>query len=107
MKQPFVAWLVALLAIASACTHPRNQPTPRRDPTRSGNVVRFDSASPQLERIRVAPVTEAILPVDEFDVPGKVEPVPARLARLAARSRAEFARSRSRLAITSARARSC
>jgi cobalt-zinc-cadmium efflux system membrane fusion protein len=45
--------------------------------------VRFDPASPQLERVRVAAVTDATLPVDELEVPGKVEPIPRSLARLA------------------------
>jgi cobalt-zinc-cadmium efflux system membrane fusion protein len=48
-----------------------------------GNIVRFDPASPQLERVHIAPAAGAVLPVDELEVPGKVEPVPAQLARLA------------------------
>ena len=52
-------------------------------PVRSGNIVRFDAASPQLERIHVAPVAAAMLPVDEFEAPGKVEPLPTRLAKVA------------------------
>ena len=47
------------------------------------NFIRFDAASPQLERIRVADVTSAVLPVDEFEIPGKVEARPTHLARLA------------------------
>ena len=75
-------------------------------PTRSGNVVRFDASSPQLERIRVAPVTAAMLPVDEFEVPGKVEPMPTRLAKVALPAlRPRPRRSWSRSAITSAAGR--
>jgi cobalt-zinc-cadmium efflux system membrane fusion protein len=52
-------------------------------PTRSGNVIRFDAASPQLERIQVTAASAAQLPVDEFDAPGKVQPLPTRLAKVA------------------------
>jgi len=52
-------------------------------PARSGNHVRFDPASSQLERIHVAPATSAVLPVDELDVPATIEAVPTRLVRLA------------------------
>ena len=81
-----IAAALAVLSVAPACT-----PSPDRAaasstiatrPTRSGNIVRFDPASLQLERIRVMPVTDATLPVDEFDVPGKVEPIPRGVARL-------------------------
>jgi cobalt-zinc-cadmium efflux system membrane fusion protein len=52
-------------------------------PTRSGNTVRFDPGSPQLERIRVAPATQATLAIEDFEAPAKIEPVPTRLARVA------------------------
>ena len=87
MKTPIVAGLAAFLSMATGCTPPGNQTNATSaattPPTRSGNVVKFDPASPQLERIRVAPATAAVLPVDELEMPGKVEAVPARLARLA------------------------
>jgi cobalt-zinc-cadmium efflux system membrane fusion protein len=81
--------LVALLAIASgSCRRSgASQETAAGDvsagPVRSGNTVRFESSSPQLERIRVVPVTEATLAVDEFDLPAKVEAIPTRLAKVA------------------------
>ena len=52
-------------------------------PVRSGDRVQFDASSPQLERIRVVPVTTATLAVDELDLPGTVEAPPTRLAKLA------------------------
>ena len=81
-----VATALAALVAAAACTSSGSEPTPANAagrPTRSGNVLRFDPSSPQLERVRVAAATTAVLPVDELEVPGKVEPVPTRLARLA------------------------
>jgi cobalt-zinc-cadmium efflux system membrane fusion protein len=45
--------------------------------------VRFDPASPQLERLHVVPVTAATLAVDELDLPGTVEAMPTRLVKLA------------------------
>ena len=87
MKRSIVAGLAVSLALA-ACSQSGspNQADaasgPMR-PSRSGNVVRFDPASLQLERIRVAPVTDAALPIDEFEVPGKVEAIPRSVARLA------------------------
>jgi cobalt-zinc-cadmium efflux system membrane fusion protein len=85
MKLSMAASLAVVLAAAPACTRSGNQAdaTATTRPTRSGNVIRFDAASPQLERIQVASATDAVLPVDEFEVPGKVEAVPTRLARLA------------------------
>ena len=85
MKVSVAASLAAVLAGAAACT-PSGSPTdttlPPR-PTRSGNVIRFAPTSPQLERIKVAEATDAVLPVDEFELPGKVGAVPTRVARLA------------------------
>jgi cobalt-zinc-cadmium efflux system membrane fusion protein len=52
-------------------------------PVREGTRVQFDASSPQLERIRVVPVTTATLAVDQFDLPGTVEAMPTRLAKLA------------------------
>ena len=78
--------LAALVTAMPGCTSSGGEPassSASTRPTRSGNIIRFDAASQQLERVRVAPVTGAVLPVDEFDVPGRVEPVPTRLARLA------------------------
>jgi cobalt-zinc-cadmium efflux system membrane fusion protein len=87
MSAPIAAGLAVLLAAASACTPPADSgdvtAAAATRPSRSGNVVRFEASSPQLERIRVTPVTDAVLPVDELEIPGKIEPVPARLARLA------------------------
>jgi cobalt-zinc-cadmium efflux system membrane fusion protein len=50
---------------------------------RSGNVIQFDVHSPQLERIRSAPVAEAEVPVEELSAPGKVELNPGRVSRVA------------------------
>jgi cobalt-zinc-cadmium efflux system membrane fusion protein len=75
----------ACFTLALGCTshgEPASSKAPPK-PTRSGNVIRFDPASPQLEGLRVAPVTDAVLPVDELDVPGTIEPVPTQVARLA------------------------
>lgn len=84
MSRPIRAGAAAvLLAVAAGCTQRESQTSAPARPARSGNIVRFDSASPQLERIRVAPVTEGVLPVDEFEIPGMVEVIPARQARLA------------------------
>jgi cobalt-zinc-cadmium efflux system membrane fusion protein len=79
--------MVAVVSLTSACERASSDAataneTPAR-PVRSGNVIRFDPASPQLERLRVVAVTGAVLPVDELDVPGTIEPVPTRVARLA------------------------
>ncbi|MGE4222293.1 MAG: efflux RND transporter periplasmic adaptor subunit [Vicinamibacterales bacterium] len=78
--------LAALLAAVPACSAPEPSATAAAasaPPSRSGSVVRFEPSSPQLERIRVAAVADAVLPVEEFEIPGKVEAVPTRLARLA------------------------
>lgn len=75
-----------LIATVPACTSPGvSSPaaSPATAPTRSGDVVRFDPGSPQLERVRVATASDTVLPVDELEVPGKVEAVPRRQARLA------------------------
>jgi cobalt-zinc-cadmium efflux system membrane fusion protein len=83
-----VATGVAVLGLA-ACRPSANRtgttkPSPQVSaPVRSGNVVRFDPGSPQLERIRVEAVGAAVLPVEEFDAPAKIEAEPTRLARLA------------------------
>jgi cobalt-zinc-cadmium efflux system membrane fusion protein len=76
---------VLIVALLGCTSSDKSASSPISDgrPTRTDNVVRFDPASPQLERLRVAAVIEAVLPVDELDVPGKIEAVPARLARLA------------------------
>jgi membrane fusion protein, heavy metal efflux system len=76
----------ALIVGTSACTREDSDLVTTAAvarPVRSGDVVRFEPGSPQLERIRAAVVADAVLPVDELEVPGTIEPVPARLARLA------------------------
>src|SRR4029434_714913 len=77
--------VLLLAAASSACS--RGTDTPAASvgsaPTRSGNVVKFDASSPQLERIRVVPVTTATLAIDEFDLPGIVEAMPTRVVKLA------------------------
>lgn len=84
MRGLIVLCASVLATLAAACERTTTVPAAAAArPTRSGNVVRFDPSSPQLERLRVAPVTEAVLPVDEFDLPGTIEPVPTRVARLA------------------------
>ncbi len=87
MRWSIVAGLGVLLAGIGGCTRAGDpvdaSSTATAKPTRSDNVIKFDPASPQLERIRVAPATAAVLPVDELEIPGKVEAIPARLARLA------------------------
>jgi cobalt-zinc-cadmium efflux system membrane fusion protein len=78
--------VVAVLAAGPACTSSGSEtpaPNAATRPTRSGNIVRFDPASPQLERVRVAAAAGAVLPIDELEVPGKVEPVPSQMARVA------------------------
>jgi membrane fusion protein, heavy metal efflux system len=80
---------LALVALAAASGLACRQSQPDRAVqapaplTRSGNIVRFDPSSRQLERVRVAQVTAATLPVDELEIPGKVEPRPTHFARLA------------------------
>ena len=88
MTERFVC--LALLAVSvSACGGSGTHGTPRPatdsspGPVRSGNAIRFEPSSPQLERIRVVSVSTATLSVDEFEFPGKVEAVPTRLAKLA------------------------
>jgi cobalt-zinc-cadmium efflux system membrane fusion protein len=87
MKALTVPYLGILIVFAAACERTASAPAAATDnvpgATRSGDVVRFDPASPQLERLRVALVNEAVVPADEFEVPGTIEPVPARVARLA------------------------
>lgn len=87
MKWSHLGCLGLVVLTGSACRQSRGQTeasaTAAAGPTRSENSVRFDAASPQLERIHVAPATAAMLPVDEFEVPGKVEPLPTRLAKVA------------------------
>ena len=86
MKRLTIAVLGVVVVATSGCERAGSDQAvskPGGRPTRSGNIVRFEPGSPQLERIRVASVTDATLPIDEFDVPGKIEPVPTRLARLA------------------------
>ena len=86
MKRLTIAVLGVVVVATSGCERAGSDQAvskPVGRPTRSGNIVRFEPGSPQLERIRVASVTDATLPIDEFDVPGKIEPVPTRLARLA------------------------
>jgi cobalt-zinc-cadmium efflux system membrane fusion protein len=75
--------LAALVTAATGCSSQTSSSNASPGPTRSGDIIRFGSASQQLERIRVAPVTGAVLPIDELDVPGRVEAVPTQLARLA------------------------
>ena len=73
---------VAMVAIAVGSCSRSGTPratTAAAGPVRSGDNIRFEASSPQLERIRVVPVTPATLAVDEFDLPGKVEAMPARL----------------------------
>jgi membrane fusion protein, heavy metal efflux system len=84
--KPFVIGALALvIGLLSGCRASADRPSAGTSdrPTRSDNRVRFDPASPQLERLKVAAVTEAVLPVDEFELPAKIEAVPTRLARIA------------------------
>jgi membrane fusion protein, heavy metal efflux system len=49
---------------------------------REGNIIKFDPESPQLARIRSAPVEQTEVPVDELSAPGKVELNPGRVSRV-------------------------
>jgi membrane fusion protein, heavy metal efflux system len=75
--------------LLSACARPSENPAQAEEyvpstkaATRSGNVVRFDPASPQLTRIRVASVEKAEVPTDELIAPGKVELNPSHVLRV-------------------------
>lgn len=87
MRAVIVLCVGITVGLASACERTSGGSAPATSAPagreQSGDVIRFDPASPQLERLRVAPVADAVLPTDEFDVPGTIEPLPTRVARLA------------------------
>lgn len=70
----------ATVTAAAASTSPA--PAAAR-PTRSGSSIRFDPASPQLERILVVPAESIVIATDELDAPARIEAVPTKMARLA------------------------
>jgi len=77
--------LFSAFLTASGCGRPPEaQPyTPStKAATRSGDIVQFEPASPQLARIRVAGVESAEVPVEELVSPGKVELDPGRVSRV-------------------------
>jgi cobalt-zinc-cadmium efflux system membrane fusion protein len=78
---------VSVLVLTGCSKSPDNgsrsqQPT-FRPPTRSGDIIHLDENSPQLNRIRVAAVEAADVPLDEVVAPGKVEMNPGRVSRVA------------------------
>ena len=86
-----VKWIIGITLFVCGCEK-GNQAATRPEPNqsdastkaavRSGNVVKFDVSSPQLDRIQVAPVESASVPVEELAAPGKVELNPARVSHL-------------------------
>ena len=90
MKMIFI-WMISLAILACGCER-TNQAASKPDSmqsepstkaaVRSGNLIKFDINSPQLARIRVAPVESASVPVEELSAPGKVELNPSRISRV-------------------------
>src|SRR5215467_7475214 len=90
MKRSFI-WTISLAVLVCGCER-TNQAASKTDSTqsepstkaavRSGNIIKFDIDSPQLARIRVAPVESSSVPVEEVSAPGKVELNPSRVSHV-------------------------
>lgn len=80
--------VVACALLLAGCTHVSEQTLQAQQkvpkaPQRSGDIVRFDTDSPQLSRIRVEAVELSDVPMEQVIAPGKVELNPGRVSRIA------------------------
>jgi len=86
-----VKWSLILIAVAILQLNACSQSTPKgavafvspKAAVRTGNIVKFDTESPQLSRIQCASVEYAKVPVDEISAPGKVEMISSRVSHVA------------------------
>jgi cobalt-zinc-cadmium efflux system membrane fusion protein len=91
MKPDFAVVVVFLCVFCAGCSRDSNaesdsskvppaQPAEQRSGVRD---VRLNSDSPQLQRIKIAAVETARMPLEEVTAPGRIQTIPTRVSRIA------------------------
>lgn len=89
MKWPVEAFVVFLWVFCAGCSRDGNaesdslKTNAAQPEQRSGaREVRLNSDSPQLQRIKTAPVETARTPLEEVTAPGRIQAIPTRVSRI-------------------------